>query len=117
DPITVVAFHEPALRVVAVRGAQQGYVVEREPVLAKYSHDAEGEPPQPEGILVACGYQADSEDADERVQLVGERDCAGDGSLRKRVARKSRAIVLLDGVGHLAGFAVVQGVVAAHGPL
>ncbi len=67
-----------------------------------------------ERVLVAGRLRADAEHAGERLELVGERDRLRHRTLRQRVAREARPVVLLDRRRDRRRLAVVLRVVAAH---
>ena len=67
---------------------------------------------QGERILVAGGTEADAEDADQGVELVGERHRRRDVVPGQRVVGEARLVVRLDGLRHRLRLAVVPGVVA-----
>ena len=69
--------------------------------------DAERCAAQAERILVAGGHLADAEHADQRLELVGERDRLRDRTVGQRVAGEARPVVLLDGGGDRRRLAVV----------
>jgi hypothetical protein len=51
---------------------------------------------QRERVLVAGGQLADAEQADQRLQLVGQRHHQADVAARQRVAGEARLVVVLD---------------------
>jgi hypothetical protein len=71
-------------------------------------------PPQSEGILVAGRDEADPPDADEGVELVGQRHALCNRAVRQRIPGEPGPVVLFDGGGHVRGRAVVLRVVAPH---
>ena len=72
---------------------------------------------QRERVLVAGRQLADAEQADQRLELVGQRDDDADLVARQGVAGEARLVVVFDGFGDRRGLAVVARVVAAHGAL
>ena len=72
---------------------------------------------QSERILVAGRHQADAVDADQGIQLVGQRRRRADVVLRQRIAGEARPVMLLDGARHFLALAVMQGIVLAHDAL
>ncbi|MNX84839.1 hypothetical protein D3C86_1166540 [compost metagenome] len=69
---------------------------------------------QRERVLVAGGLEADAPDADQRLELVGQRHGGADGPLGQRVTGKARAIVFRARQRHLVGLVVMTRVVGAH---
>ena len=69
---------------------------------------------QRERILVAGRQLADAEQADQRLELVGQRHDHADAVARQGVAGEARLVVILDRFGHGVALAVVARVVAAH---
>jgi hypothetical protein len=72
------------------RVADQRAEVERQRRFHQDAQDAERGAAQAEGILVAGRHLADAEEADQRVELVGERHGTGDVALRGRVSPLKR---------------------------
>ena len=98
-------------------GVDQLRQPERQRRLDQDAEHAERGAAQRERILVAGGHHADAEEADQGVELVGQRHRGGDVARGQRVAGKARLVVGLDGVGHHLALAVGERVVAAHDAL
>ena len=84
---------------------------------AQHADDAQGMAAQRERVAVAGRDLADAEHADQRFQLVGQRNDGADLAARQTVAGEARLVMILDGVGDIDGKAVMQRVVAAHDAL
>ena len=91
--------------------------VERQVRLDQHPDHAQRMAAQCERILVAGGCLADAEQADQRLELVGQRDDDAGAVARQRIAGKARLVVILDRERDLVGQAVVARVVAAHDAL
>ena len=108
--------HDP-IRELAAGALEQRAHVEPQRVLDQDAHHAERRAAQAEGILLAGGRQADTEDAGERIELVGQRHAHRDRAGRQLAAGSLGEIMLLDGAGHKRRLAIVRCIVAAHGAL
>jgi hypothetical protein len=111
-----VGFAEPAVEAGRGRRDQFGEIELQLP----FEHDAqhaERGTAQAVGIAVAGGALADAEDADQQVEFVGQRDGAPGRRRRQRVTGEAGSVLLLERDGDRLGQAVVERVVAAHGPL
>ena len=99
------------------RDADQFAQVERDAGLDQDPEHAERGAAKAIGVLGAGRFLADREDADQRVQLVGDGEREPGARRREQVTRETRQVLLGQGGRHLVGFAVVQGVVAPHDAL
>ncbi len=96
-------------------GVDQLRQPERQRRLDQDAQHAERGAAQRERVLVAG--DADAEEADQGVELVGQRHRGGNVARGQRVAGKARLVVGLDGVSHHLPFTVGKRVVAAHDAL
>ena len=83
-------------------------------VLDDDADDAERGAAQRVGVLAAGRLFVDRPEADQRVDLVGERDGDGDRIGGHEIVRPLRPVMILDGVRHRFVLALRLGVVAAH---
>ena len=97
---------DTAARGSAISGAErrhgqreQRVEIERQRRLDQHADHAQRVAAQRERILVAGGHLADAEQADQRLELVGQRDDQADAVARQRVAGEARLVVVLDRVG------------------
>ena len=100
-------------------GGQLQQVVEhqRQAVFLQNPQDTNGGTAQAEGVLLACRFLVDAEDADDRVQPLGQRDGNAGPALRQGIAREARQVELLHRLGQLFRLAVPPGLVAPHDAL
>ena len=97
--------------------SEQPRQLQAQVVVTNDADDAEGSAAEGVGVTGASGFLADGEEAGELVQLVRQGDRDGDGRGGNRVVGAFRGVLVTDGVGDGAWFAVVQGVIAAHNTL
>ena len=92
------------------------YPAQRQPqfVLNDDADDAKRGASQRKGILRARRLFVDGPEADQRVDLVGERNRDGDGIGGHQIVRAFRPIVILAGVRYRLVLILRLGVVAAH---
>ncbi len=83
----------------------------------QHADDAEGGAAQRIGVLRAGRLLVDGPEADQRVELVGERHGEADLAGRHAVRRALRLVVVLDGLGDGGVLALEGGVFAAHDAL
>ena len=84
------------------------------PVLQQNPDHAQGRAAQGEGVFRARRLFIDGPEADERVDLVGERDGDGDGVRGDAIAGALRFVVILDGDADIVLLALQFRVTAAH---
>ena len=81
-------------------GLDQRDQVQPQPILANDSDNAEGGAAQRVGIAAAGRPLADGEEADQQVELVGQRDGDRHTCGRDSIGRTLRRIVVADGIGY-----------------
>ena len=83
-------------------------------MLEDQTDDAERRAAKREGVLRAGGLLVDRPEADQRIELVGERHGDGDRVGGHAVGRSDRPVVILDRGRHRQVLAFGSGVVAPH---
>ena len=78
---------------------------------------AEGGATQRVGVLGTAGFLADTEDAHQGIDLVGQGNRHAGFALRQGVAGKARQVLLIQGLGHVVWLAFALGQVEAHDAL
>ena len=96
---------------------QQGIEGQIEIALAEHADRAQCVATQCERVAVAGRDLADAEHADQRFELVGQRDDRANLAARQAVAGEAWFVVIFDGIGDVGSQAVMLGVVAAHDAL
>ena len=87
------------------------------PVADQIGQEPQRVAPQTVWIGRSPGFDADREEAGQTVEPVGDGNGEAGRRLRQRVARETRAVVLLYGGGDALGLPGGEGVVSPHGPL
>ena len=91
--------------------------IQRQVFFDQHADHAQRMAAQRKRVLVAGRQVADAEHADQRFELVGQRDDHADRVARQLVAGKARLVMVFNRVGHLGAQAVIERVVAAHDAL